>query len=113
MACVQRGENVFAILPTGAGKSLCYQLPAFQGEGITLVISPLIALMKDQMDGLPPKLKRQAIAINSSLDGSALQEALRQCAAGAYRLVYAAPERLRQASFVHGLRSWASPDGDR
>ena len=54
MSCVQRGEHVLAILPTGAGKSLCYQLPAFIGEGVTLVVSPLIALMKDQIDGLPP-----------------------------------------------------------
>ena len=68
MAAVARGEHVLAILPTGAGKSLCYQLPAFTGAGLTLVISPLIALMKDQLDGLPPPLRQQAVAINSSMD---------------------------------------------
>jgi len=104
MACARRGEHVLAILPTGAGKSLCYQLPAFLDEGVTLVISPLIALMKDQVDGLPDALRSKAIAINSSLDGSALNQAMLDIAAGRYKLVYAAPERLRQLPFLHALR---------
>jgi len=103
MAAVARGEHVLAILPTGAGKSLCYQLPAFTGAGLTLVISPLIALMKDQLDGLPPPLRQQAVAINSSMDGNELRRAMTLLAARHYRLVYVAPERLRQQPFVHAL----------
>ncbi|MBP8292747.1 MAG: RecQ family ATP-dependent DNA helicase [Caldilineaceae bacterium] len=105
MAAVARGEHVLAILPTGAGKSLCYQLPAFTGAGLTLVISPLIALMKDQLDSLPPPLRQQAAAINSSMDGDELRRAMTMMAARHYRLVYVAPERLRQQSFVHALRA--------
>jgi ATP-dependent DNA helicase RecQ len=104
MACVRRGENVLAILPTGGGKSLCYQLPAIMDGGLTLVISPLIALMKDQVDNLPSTARKQAIAINSSLDGGQLRRAVEDIARGRYFLVYAAPERLRQAPFLHALR---------
>ena len=104
ITCVRRGENVLAILPTGAGKSLCYQLPAFMGLGLTLVISPLIALMKDQIDGLPARVRSKAIAINSSLEGPALRRAIEEISQGNYRLVYAAPERLRQLPFLHALR---------
>ncbi|MBX2999558.1 MAG: RecQ family ATP-dependent DNA helicase [Caldilineaceae bacterium] len=104
MAAARRGEDVLAILPTGAGKSLCYQLPILLDGGMTLVISPLIALMKDQVDNLPPALRAQSVAINSSMEGDALTEAIRDLAAGRYRLVYAAPERLRQLPFLHALR---------
>jgi len=105
MACVLRGEDVLTILPTGGGKSLCYQLPALLAEkGTTLVISPLIALMKDQVDSLPRRVGRRATTINSSLDGDELRRRMEQAAEGAYRLVYAAPERLRQPTFLHALR---------
>jgi ATP-dependent DNA helicase RecQ len=105
IACVLRGEDVLTILPTGGGKSLCYQLPALLAErGTTLVISPLIALMKDQVDSLPASVRRRATTINSSLEGDELRWRLGQATEGAYRLVYAAPERLRQPSFLHALR---------
>ncbi len=106
IACVMRGEDVLTILPTGGGKSLCYQLPAMlAGDGVTLVISPLIALMKDQLDSLPAPLQRKATTINSSLDGDELRRRLRQIAHNRYRLVYAAPERLRQPIFLHALQT--------
>jgi ATP-dependent DNA helicase RecQ len=105
IACVLRGEDVLTILPTGGGKSLCYQLPALLSErGTTLVISPLIALMKDQVDSLPPALRRRATTINSSLERDELRQRLEQARDGVYRLVYAAPERLRQPPFLHALR---------
>jgi ATP-dependent DNA helicase RecQ len=106
IACVMRGEDVLTILPTGGGKSLCYQLPAMLDEdGVTLVVSPLIALMKDQLDSLPAALQRKATTINSSLDGDELQRRLRRIAHNGYRLVYAAPERLRQPIFLHALQA--------
>ncbi len=105
MAAVRRGQDVLAVMPTGAGKSLCYQLPAFRDTaGLTLVISPLIALMKDQVESLPPPLRTMATTINSSLDGDSLRQSINDVAAGRYRLVYAAPERLRQPPFLHALR---------
>ncbi|MGC9400162.1 MAG: RecQ family ATP-dependent DNA helicase [Anaerolineae bacterium] len=105
LACVLRGEDVLAVLPTGGGKSLCYQLPALLAEqGVTLVISPLIALMKDQLDSLPDHLRPRATTINSSLDGDELRRRLDHATDGTYRLLYAAPERLRQPTFLHAMR---------
>jgi ATP-dependent DNA helicase RecQ len=105
MACTVRGEDVLAVLPTGGGKSLCYQLPALLEEsGTTLVLSPLIALMKDQVDKLPDQVAHLATHINYLLGGNELRRRLRGVRAGRYRLVYAAPERLRQPPFTHALR---------
>ncbi len=98
------GQNMLAIMPTGAGKSLTYQLPALLLPKATLVVSPLIALMKDQVDHLPAALRDRATAINSSLTAGELRERLRGIAAGAYKLVYVAPERLRNRPFLHALR---------
>jgi len=105
MVAMEQGRDVLTILATGGGKSLCYQLPALmQARGTTLVISPLIALMKDQVDSLPPHMRRKAITINSSLEGGEMHRRMEQVAQGRYRLVYAAPERLRQRPFLHILR---------
>lgn len=103
ISAVIREYDTLAVMPTGAGKSLCYQLPATLLAGVTLVISPLIALMKDQVESLPPALLAQTTFVNSSLESAELALRLNEIAAGRYRLVYAAPERLRQRPFIHAL----------
>jgi ATP-dependent DNA helicase RecQ len=104
IAAVLRGESVLAVMPTGAGKSLCYQLAALLLPGTVLVISPLIALMKDQLDGLPAGVAARATALNYTVDGSELDARLARAASGGYKLLYAAPERLRQRPFLHALK---------
>ena len=91
-------------MPTGSGKSLTYQLAAMLRPEPTLVLSPLIALMKDQVDKLPPAIAPTATFVNSSLSATETSSRLAEVAAGKKRLVYAAPERLRQAGFVKTLR---------
>jgi ATP-dependent DNA helicase RecQ len=104
IASVLRGESVLAVMPTGAGKSLCYQLPGLVMPKATLVISPLIALMKDQVEGLPAAAQARATFINSTLSDAEMQERLEGVAQGKYKLIYAAPERLRQRPFLRALR---------
>ncbi|HTE21177.1 MAG TPA: RecQ family ATP-dependent DNA helicase, partial [Armatimonadota bacterium] len=101
---LMRGESVLGLMPTGAGKSICFQLPAALLPGATVVISPLIALMKDQVDGLPPHLYRRATLINSALEPGEADRRLEAVARGEVSLLYAAPERLRQRSFVRALQ---------
>ncbi|MFM7583591.1 MAG: RecQ family ATP-dependent DNA helicase, partial [Caldilinea sp.] len=99
-----RSQSALMVMPTGGGRSLCYQLPALLLPRTTLVISPLIALMKDQVEGLPRGIQGRAVLVNSSLDERELAQRLEAVARGEYKLVYAAPERLRQHSFLHALR---------
>ncbi|RMH03285.1 MAG: ATP-dependent DNA helicase RecQ [Planctomycetota bacterium] len=101
-ASVLSGRPTIAVLPTGGGKSLCYQLPAVLADGTALVVSPLIALMKDQVDGLQ-RLGIPAARITSADPVAARRAAEASLAAGALKLVYAAPERLRNASFLAAL----------
>jgi ATP-dependent DNA helicase RecQ len=101
---VLRGEDLLVLMPTGAGKSLCYQLPALLLEGATVLISPLIALMKDQLEGLPAAVRQRATVINSAISRDEQERRLIGIGEGRYKLVYAAPERLRQQSFIHALR---------
>src|SRR5258708_40339287 len=85
------GRDVFSLLPTGGGKSLCFQLPALLRDGLTIVVSPLIALMKDQVDAL----RTSGIAatfLNSALDRHEASERLRGLNHGEYRMLYVAPE---------------------
>jgi len=96
------GQDAVVVMPTGGGKSLCYQLPALMLDGITVVISPLIALMKDQVDGLVEK-GIPATFINSSLSPSAMDERTARMQRGEYRLVYVAPERFKSDRFVQAL----------
>lgn len=95
-------RNALVVMPTGSGKSLCYQLPALLFDGLTLVISPLIALMKDQVDALTATNKR-ATFINSTLSVQEQKERLIRLARREYKIVYVAPERLRNADFLHAL----------
>lgn len=104
IAGVLRGESLLTVMPTGAGKSLCYQLPALILPHTTLVISPLVALMKDQVEGLPAAARALATFINSTLSDAEMAQRLQGIADGAYKLIYAAPERLRQLSFLAALR---------
>ena len=93
------GRDVLGILPTGAGKSLCFQIPALIMEGITLVISPLISLMKDQVASLN-QVGIHAAFLNSSLTYGQYQKALAFAAEGRYKIIYVAPERLETAEFL-------------
>ncbi len=93
------GRDVFGIMPTGGGKSICYQIPAMLLTGITLVISPLISLMQDQVTALKAA-GVPAAYINSTLSGPQVQAVYRNLLAGRYKIVYVAPERLDHAGFV-------------
>ena len=98
------GRDVFALLPTGGGKSLCFQLPALVRPGLTLVVSPLIALMKDQVDALCAS-GIEAAYLNSSVPAGENGERLRRLREGRYRLLYVAPERLLMPEFLSLLQS--------
>jgi len=97
------GRDTLALMPTGSGKSLTYQLAAMLRPTPTLVLSPLIALMKDQVDKLPPEVAAQSTLINSSLSPDEAAARLRGVSEGRYRMLYVAPERLRQRSFLEAI----------
>src|SRR3989442_4471674 len=105
---VLSGRPTIAILPTGGGKSLCYVLAALLLEGTTVVVSPFVALMKDQVDAL----RARAIAatfVNSSLPESERQERQSALRRGEYRLVYVAPERFKSPSFLSAMGALQVP----
>jgi len=99
---VLAGKSTVVLMPTGGGKSLCYQLPALVLEGITIVVSPLIALMKDQVDGLA-RIGIPATFINSSITPAETHGRLEAVKAGAYKLLYIAPERFYSQEFLAAL----------
>jgi len=99
------GRDVFALLPTGGGKSLCFQLPALVRNGLTIVISPLIALMKDQVDSLRAN-GIAAACLNSSLEGDERRATWRDLHQGRIRLLYVAPERLFVGTLIEELKQW-------
>ena len=104
IASVLAGRNTVVVMPTGAGKSLCYQLPAVLLSGVTVVVSPLIALMKDQVEQLTAR-GISATLINSTVSEAERAERMRRMRAGAYACVYVAPERFRSNAFVEALQA--------
>jgi len=99
------GKDTFVLMPTGGGKSLCYQLPAMAKGGLTVVVSPLIALMKDQVDALE-EIGVPATYLNSTLSAAESRERLAKLYQGNYRLLYVAPERLMLPEMLARLDEW-------
>jgi len=102
---VLKQEDVLAVLPTGGGKSLCFQLPSLMHGGVTLVVSPLIALMKDQVDSLKSN-GIEASFINSSLSPLQIEKRLQRLNEGITRILYVAPERLMMPHFLEWVINW-------
>jgi len=108
IAAAATGEDVLVVMPTGAGKSLCYQLPAAIAEGITLVVSPLVALMRDQVVALQERTTFSEIGcayLNSSQSASEQREVLDALRNGNLKLLYVAPERFRAAGFIETIKA--------
>lgn len=108
ISSVLNGEDVLCVMPTGGGKSICYQIPALVLEGTTIVISPLISLMKDQVDALL-QAGIAATYINSSISISEANERIRDAMEGRYKLLYIAPERLESSDFIRSLEKMEIP----
>src|SRR5262245_50267126 len=104
ISAVLSGQDVMIVMPTGGGKSLCYQLPAMVMDGVTVVVSPLIALMKDQVDALQAR-DIPATLINSTLSLDEQKDRIAALRRGEFKLVYVAPERFRSGLFVSALRT--------
>src|SRR5919202_2076457 len=98
------GRDTLAVMPTGGGKSLCYQVPALMTEGLTVIVSPLISLMKDQVDSLLQSAVQEAATLHSGLSPEERWEVERRVRTGEIRMLYVAPERLRSLEFVLTLR---------
>ncbi|NOT99403.1 MAG: DNA helicase RecQ, partial [Sideroxydans sp.] len=107
---VVAGGDALVLMPTGGGKSLCYQIPALLRDGVGIVVSPLIALMQDQVDALK-QLGVSAAFLNSSLDAQAAREVMRQMRTGALKLLYVAPERLMTEGFLELLEQLNEDSG--
>jgi ATP-dependent DNA helicase RecQ len=104
ITAVLEGKDAVVVMPTGSGKSLCYQLPAMMFSGATLVVSPLIALMKDQVDALKAR-DLPATFINSSIAEREQWSRIDALRRGEFKLVYVAPERFRSSRFLEALKS--------
>jgi ATP-dependent DNA helicase RecQ len=98
------GRDTLAVMPTGGGKSLCYQVPALMTEGLTVIVSPLISLMKDQIDSLMQSSVEGAATLHSGLSPEERWEVEKRMRTGEIRMLYVAPERLRSLEFVLALR---------
>lgn len=104
---LMKGEDVFVLMPTGGGKSLCYQLPSLLMPGTAIVISPLIALMKNQVDAMRNYSEAEGVAhfLNSSLNRTAIEKVKADVKAGLTKLLYVAPESLTKEENIEFLKS--------
>jgi ATP-dependent DNA helicase RecQ len=103
-AAALAGRDVLVVMPTGAGKSLCYQLPALMRPDLTVVVSPLVSLMADQVGALERVAPGRAALVNAQQDAAANRETLARARAGEVKLLYVAPERFSSPGFLEGLR---------
>jgi len=104
VAAAVAGDDVLVVMPTGAGKSLCYQLPALVRDDLTIVVSPLVSLMQDQVEALERRAPGAAAVINSQQDASANAQVLDRARAGSLKLLYVAPERFSSPGFLQAIR---------
>ncbi|MFB6240972.1 MAG: DEAD/DEAH box helicase, partial [Gemmatimonadota bacterium] len=98
------GRDLMAVLPTGSGKSVCFQIPALMGRQLHVVVTPLVALMQDQVTGLRGRGVHAAAAIHGGMSRRLRRERIREAADGGLRLLYVAPERLRSPGLLPALR---------
>lgn len=110
VSAILSGRDALGVMPTGAGKSVCYQVPAFVMGGLTLVVSPLVSLMGDQVRALKAAGARPSY-LNSTLTPGQQRTVLRRAAEGWYQIMYVAPERLEDERFLEFARAAASPGG--
>src|SRR5258705_1266124 len=104
VAAALAGRDALVVMPTGAGKSLCYQLPALMRADLTLVVSPLVSLMQDQVEALERMAPGRAALVNAQQDAAANRAVLQRAAAGDVRLLYVAPERFASPGFLEAVR---------
>jgi ATP-dependent DNA helicase RecQ len=97
------GRDALVVMPTGAGKSLCYQLPALMRDDLTIVVSPLVSLMQDQVEALERAAPGRAVLVNAQQDAAVNRAALDRAVAGDVRLLYVAPERFSSPGFAQAL----------
>ena len=102
ISSIVKGNDTIALMPTGGGKSMCYQLPGLLQKGLTLVVSPLIALMNDQVKALKKK-NIKAIAVTSAMSRKEIDFALDNCIYGSYSFLYLSPERISTPIFLERL----------
>src|SRR5436190_15812545 len=105
VAAALAARDALVVMPTGSGKSLCYQLPALMRDDLTVVVSPLVSLMQDQVEGLERIAPGRAAVVNAQQDAAVNRAVMQRAAAGEVRLLYIAPERFSSAGFAEALKA--------